>query len=92
MKLNRGEPGHPHWRTPFTAKEKAKLWLGLGACSIVMGVVEWAIPSNPPFAGRWGWLHAAAHDALGIHGVAILWLASGMLLAVGAGLAWPRTR
>lgn len=92
MKLNRGEPDHSHWKTPFTPKEKATAWLGLGACVVLLGVMEWTNPSNPPFTGRWSWLKAAAHDALGIHGVAILWLAIGVLFVVGGVLQWPRAR
>ena len=49
MKLNRGEPDHSHWKTPFTPKEKATAWLGLGACVVLLGVMEWTNPSNPPF-------------------------------------------
>jgi hypothetical protein len=34
MKLNRGEPDHPHWKKPFTSMEKATAWLGFGGCFI----------------------------------------------------------
>lgn len=92
MKLNRGEPDHPHWRTPFTAKEKAQASLGLGACAILLGVVNWTDPPSPPFTGRWSWLQAAAYNAFGIHGPAILWLAIGVLFVIGGGLRWARAR
>lgn len=85
MKLNRGEPDHPHWKSPFTPKEKALFWLGVGACFLVLGWMDWVNPPMPPFTGRWGWVAATAHNALGIHGPTIVyWVLGGLMVAVGA--------
>ena len=90
MKLNRGEPDHPHWKTPFTPKEKAAAWLGIGGCFIALGVMEWINPSRPPFAGRWSWLTSATYNTFGIHGQAVLYGVIGALLVVAGCVQWAR--
>jgi hypothetical protein len=90
MKLNRGEPDHPYWRTPFTPKEKAVAWLGLGACFLVLGIMDWVNPPSPPFTGRWSWLTSWAYGALGAHGPATLYFLIGALFVIAGGLHFAR--
>ena len=92
MKLNRGEPDHPHWRTPFTAKEKAAASWGLGGCFILLGVMEWLTPPEPPFTGRWGWVKSLAYNVGGAHGPAIFYTAAGALLVVAGCFKWAQYR
>lgn len=90
MKLNRGEPDHAFWKTPFTPKEKAMAWLGLGSCFLVASAVEWWTPSQPPFTGRWSWLTTAAYNAFGLHGQAVLYGIVGALCVIAACVYWTR--
>ena len=92
MKLNRGEPDHPHWKTAITPKEKATAWLGLGCCFVVLGVLEWIDPSKPPFTGRWSWLTSAAYNAFGVHGQAVLYGAVGAFFVVAGCVQWAHHR
>lgn len=88
MKLNRGEPDHPHWKKPFSHKEMAAFWWAFGACAIVFGLQEWFDPSQAPFSGRWRWVKTAAFNAMGHRGPAILNLSLGVILIVAGCLKW----
>ena len=88
MKLNRGEPDHPHWKKPFSQKEVAIAQCGLGVCAVVLGLQEWYVPSQPPFSGRWGWINTLAVNAFGDRGPAILYLSLGAIFTVSGALKW----
>lgn len=92
MKLNRGEPDHPHWKRPFSHKEKAAAWWGLGACSVVLGLHEWFNPSPAPFTGRWSWIKSIAFDAMGQHGPAYVYMGLGAVLIIVGCLKWSAHR
>ena len=92
MKLWRGEPDHPYWTSPFTPKEKALLWWGLGSCFFLLGTVDWLNPPVPPFSGRWSWVSSWAYYALGTHGLAVLQGGLGLLLVLAGCLQWARPR
>jgi len=90
MKLNRGEPEHPHWKRPFSHQEKAVGWWGLGACFLALGLKECFDPSLPPFTGRWSWLKTMVSNAIGDRGLAMVYVGLGATL-VGAGcLKWAK--
>lgn len=92
MKLNRGEPDHPHWKKPFSNKKMtAALW-GLGACFFMLGLLEWFNPSQVPFSGRWSWLKAIAFNAMGHRGPAILYMGLGVILVVAGFFKWSAYR
>lgn len=90
MKLWRGQPDHDHWRAPFTPRELAVAWLGLGACFLILGLYEWFSPATPPFTGKWGRLLAWAHDSLGPNGPAIVFLVPGVLMGLVGAASWRR--
>lgn len=90
MKLWRGQPDHNYWRSPFSARESAVAWWGLGLMFLVAGANNWANPGGPPFTGKWSWLYAWAYNALGAKGPAILLIAVAGLLAMAGLLAWRR--
>lgn len=92
MKFNRREPNHLHWKAPFTSKEKVSLWWGIGACFLVLGVMDWLTPPVPPFSGRWSWITSWAYNAVGVHGPAALHVAVAALLAVAGCIHWARHR
>ena len=80
MKLWRGQPDHDHWKTSFTAKERAHLSSGLGFCMFTLGFMEWTSPQAPPFTGKWAWLFSWTYSNFGPHGAVGLYLALGTLL------------
>ena len=88
MKLNRGEPDHPHWKKPFSNKEMAAGWWGFGACFFVLGLQEWFDPSQVPFSGRWSWVKAMAFNAIGHRGPAILYMSLGAIMVAAGLLKW----
>lgn len=92
MKLNRGEPDHPHWKKPFSNKEMAAFWWGFGACSFVLGLHEWFDPSQVPFSGRWSWVKTMAFNALGHRGPAILYMSLGTIMVAAGFLKWSAYR
>lgn len=92
MKLNRGEPNHPHWKKPFSPKELAAVWWGLGACFVVLGLQEWFDPSQVPFSGRWSWIKTMAFNAMGPRGPAILHMSLGAILIAAGCLKWSEYR
>lgn len=92
MKLNRGEPDHPHWKKPFSHKEMAAVWWGFGACSIVVGLREWFDPSQAPFSGRWSWIKTIAFNAMGNQGPAIVYTGLGAILVAAGCLKWFQYR
>jgi len=92
MKLNCGEPAHPHWRTPFTAKELAFAWWGVAACFLSVALVEWQSPSKLPFTGRWSWVKVAAVNTLGDHGVVLLYVCISIALVVAGSFKWNQHR
>ncbi|MDP3250884.1 MAG: hypothetical protein Q8M77_03120 [Hydrogenophaga sp.] len=92
MKLNRGEPDHPHWKRPFTPKEMAVTWWGFGACSLVLGLREWFEPSQSPFSGRWSWLNTIAFNAMGQRGPAYLYMGLGAIVVFAGCLKWYEHR
>jgi hypothetical protein len=92
MKLNRGEPDHPHWKTPLSRREKAWAWLGLGGCFLMLACVRWVDPQHPPFTGRWSSLQSAVHDAFGVHGMAVAYGVLGAVFVLAGGLQGVRSR
>lgn len=90
MKLNRDEPDHPHWKKPFSHKESAAAWWGLGACSIALGLQECFDPSQAPFSGRWSWIKTMAFNAMGHYGPAIVYLGLGSILVAAGCLKWSQ--
>jgi hypothetical protein len=92
MKLNRGEPDHPHWKKPFSHKELAVAWWGIGACFVVLGLQEWFDPSQAPFSGRWSWVKTIAFDAMGHSGLAILYMSLGAIWVAAGFLKWSAYR
>src|SRR5262245_37873252 len=92
MKLWRGEPDHPYWTSPFTPKEKALFWWGLGAGFLLLGVYDWLNPRVPPFTGRWSWVVSWAYYAPGTHGPAALQGGLGLLFVVLGCSQWARHR
>ncbi len=44
-------------------------WLGMGLVVALLAWLEWETPSNPPFSGRWGWLHQGMYEAFGARGI-----------------------
>lgn len=88
MKLNRGEPDHPHWKKPFSHKEIAIVWWGLGACAVVLGLQEWFAPAQMPYSGRWGWVKTFAVNAIGSRGPAAMYLSLGAIMAALGGWRW----
>ena len=92
MKLNRGEPDYPHWKKPFSHKEMAIVWWGLGACAVVLGLQEWLSPSQMPYSGRWGWVRTFAVNAIGDRGPAAMYLSLGAIMAAFGGWKWWQHR
>jgi hypothetical protein len=92
MKLNRGEPDHPHWKTPFTPQEKAMASLGIGCCFLLLAMADWFDPSKPPFTGRWGWLKSAAYEAFGLHGAVVLYCVIGAAFVIAGCVKWLQGR
>ena len=92
MKLNRGEPDHPHWRKPFSNKEMAAVWWGFGACFFMLGLQEWFDPSQVPFSGRWSWVKTMAFNAIGQRGPAILYMSLGTIMVAAGFLKWSAYR
>ena len=90
MKLWRGQPDHNHWRSPFSAKEHAAVWWGLGIVSLAMGASTWTNPGGPPFMGKWSWLYGLAYQSFGPKGPALLYITIAGLLAVAGLMAWRR--
>lgn len=88
MKLFRGQPDHDHWCKPFTPKEKANVWAGLGALLLIMGAMTWLTPDTPPFTGKWAWLYGSLHDAFGPHGIPGAMCLAGALFIVAAVRTW----
>ena len=88
MKLNRGEPDHPHWKKPFSHKEMAVAWWGLGACAFALGLQEWFDPSQAPFASRWSWIKTIAFNAMGERGPAIMYIGLGAALVAAGCIKW----
>ena len=64
--------------------------LGLGTCFLVLGLMDWVNPANPPFTGRWSWLKSWAYGALGAHGLATLYSLIAALFVIAAGLHFAR--
>lgn len=92
MKLNRDEPDHPHWKKPFSHKEIAVAWWGLGACFVVFGLLEWFDPSQAPFSGRWSWIKTLAFNAMGPRGPALLHMSFGAILIAAGTLKWSASQ
>jgi len=90
MKQWRGEPDHDHWRAPFTGRERAAAFWGLGGVGFALGLVEWINPHAPPFTGRWGWLPSLAYNAIGPKGPAFGWFAIAIVLTLAGALAWTK--
>lgn len=65
-------------------------WLGLGACSFILGFMDWVNPPSPPFTGRWSWLTSWVYGALGAHGPATLYFLVGALFVIAGGLHFAR--
>src|SRR5262245_40946735 len=91
MKLWRGEPDHPYWKTPFSPKEKALVALGLGAGFLLLGAYDWLNPRVPPFSGRWSWVSSWAYYTLGTHGPAALEGGLGLLMVLAGCLQMGAT-
>lgn len=92
MKITRHEPNHPQGTHAFTPKEKALAWLGLAACAVMGAVVEALQPSLPPFTGRWAWLHAWVHGALGVRGLSVLFAGMAAACGIAAWAYWLHSR
>lgn len=92
MKLNRGEPDHPHWKKPFSPREIAVAWWGLGACFVVFGLLEWFNPSLPPFSGRLSWVKALAFNAIGQWGPGLLHMSVGAIFVAAGIWKWSASR
>ena len=88
MKINRGEPDHAHWKTPFSPKETAVAYWGLSVCCVALGLAKWGDPPKPPFTGRWGWLDSMTNSAMGAHGPAIFQLGVAVLLILCGCAKW----
>jgi hypothetical protein len=82
MKLWRGQPDNWKWKP--SARDVARLWLGLAACFFVLGYVAWESPSNSSSTGRWSWLKRIAFDLFGPNGDAILFAAVGTTCLIAA--------
>ena len=92
MKLNRGEPDHPHWKKPFTPKEMAATWWVFGVCFVALGLREWLDPAQAPFSGRWSWINTMAFNALGQRGPAYLYMGLGAILVFAGCVKWHEHR
>jgi hypothetical protein len=58
--------------------------LGLAFVGFLLGISEFLNPSAPPFAGRGALMMAWAHEAMGVHGPALVWLGLGCVLLLAA--------
>ncbi len=58
--------------------------LGLSGVLVLLALLEWETPSQPPFTGRWSWLHHAVFEIFGERGLFAWWLVlAGLMLVVG---------
>ena len=80
MKIWRGQPDD--WKP--TNKDKGRFWLGLSLVSFLLAASSFSNATQPPFTGRWGWLHQMFFDAFGSHGdLAMYCLFAGIALVTG---------
>jgi hypothetical protein len=69
MKLWRGQL--ENWQP--TRRDKALVWLGIGAVFYVLALTSFASPSQSARTGRWGWLHEIFFGMFGASGDIILY-------------------
>ena len=72
MKHFRGQPDHDYWRSPFTPREKARVWWGLSVVFGLLGYIYWRRPPNPPFSGKLAWAESLMYANFGPIGVPLL--------------------
>ncbi|MFI5444561.1 hypothetical protein [Polaromonas sp. UC242_47] len=92
MKINRGEPDHPHWKKPFTHKEMAVAYWGLSACSLALGLAQWLNPPKAPFTGRWGWLNSMTTSVMGEQGPVFFQIGIAAILILSGCVKWATYR
>lgn len=81
MKLWRGQP--ENWQP--TRRDKAWVWLGLGAAFYVLALTAFVSPSRSPHDGRWGWLYEIFSGVFGTGGdVALYSIVGTVAMLVGA--------
>ena len=80
MKLWHGEPGHNHWRRPFTNSEKAKFWWSMSLVIALLAWLEWVKPSTPPFYGKLALLQSLAYASFGLYGTFYLFVTASLLM------------
>ena len=65
-------------------KDKGKIWFGFSLVFFLLAANAFSKTTQPPFTGRWGWLHQMFFDAFGGHGdLAMYSLFGGITLATG---------
>ena len=90
MKHFRGQPDHDYWRSPFTFREKAHIWLSLSFVFALIGFVCWRHPARPPFSGKFAWLKSFFYANLGPDGVVLLMsIVAGACLIAGT-ILWRK--
>ena len=77
MKLWRDQPDNWKWKP--TERDVARMWIGLGAAFVVLGLYSLWFPSQSPGI-RWRWLYDVFYIALGSRGEIVLDSAIGVAL------------
>lgn len=65
-----------------------QLLAGLSVFAVGGAVLEWFIPSSPPFSGRLAWIVEAVFALTGSLGLVVLWLLLAVSLATIARFIW----
>ena len=64
------------------------LLAGLSVFAASGAVLEWLIPSSPPFSGRLAWIVEAVFALMGSLGLVVLWLLLAVSLTTIARFIW----
>lgn len=74
-----------------SGRRLARLLALLALISLAFGVMEWVVPTPPPFKGRLAWVLEASVALAGPSAIAFLWFLLGLGLLLAARFVWRHT-